>query len=256
MEKNLNAPANKENARNNNQTVTVPPVPTSADAATAGKKQAIPEAAKKLKKEGNGNLTSGVITGAATGVGALVGAVAGSFAANAINRHGSDEINPDDIIVTPESDDDDVQVTVVERPDGPTTTVTVTVEQGNRPEPAPAPVPEPEPEPAREIEVLGYEHINTEDGSEMDLVVLSVDGTEVGIVDVDMDGRADVMLADVNGDGVIDENEVVPIEGVDIAMVDLINAAPGADPMTPGEPQYAQADLDYTNDANVDMYFA
>lgn len=245
MEKHLNTPVGNASVTNRNHVV--PPVPSTS------KTPAIPEAAKKLKKEDNGSVVGGVITGAATGVGALVGAVAGSFAANAINKHNA-TTDPDDVVVTEVTDSqEEAEVVVVD--EIPAQAMEQPVQHPVRPQSTVVTVEVEEPvatdEPA--IEVIGYEHINTEDGTEMDLVVLSVDGAEVGVVDVDMDGRADVMLADVNGDGVIDENEIVSLEDVDIAMVDLMNAMPQSEP---NGFQYAQADQDYNNNANVDSFFA
>lgn len=101
-----------------------------------------------------------------------------------------------------------------------------------------------------EVEVVGYDRIDTQDGGQIDLAVVNYNGNEVGIIDLNLDGEADVMVCDVNNDGVIDENEVIDIHGQGLAMEPLQDAA-GFSPL------YAQNDLpDYVNDAEVDTYMA
>ncbi|MCM1111340.1 MAG: hypothetical protein NC336_09035 [Clostridium sp.] len=101
-----------------------------------------------------------------------------------------------------------------------------------------------------EVEVLGYDRITNEDGSQMDVAVVSVDGNEVGFIDVDLDGSADVIFCDVNQNGVIEEGEYEIIPDDSIAMQPLADAA-GFTPL------YAQNDMpDYVNDADVDTYMA
>lgn len=115
------------------------------------------------------------------------------------------------------------------------------------PQPAPAPEPQPEPEPA-EIEVVSYDRVTADDGSRMDVAVVSVDGREVGFIDADLDGEADLAVCDVNGNGVIEENEVEVVHGQGLAMRPLADAAGFS-------PELAQNDLpDYVNDADVDTY--
>lgn len=134
---------------------------------------------------------------------------------------------------------------------------------GSKPSTKPEPTPEPEkpepqkPEPTREpekptdeIEVIGYDRVTNEDGSQMDVAVLNVNGNEVGVVDVNLDGEADVIICDANQNGIIEEGEMQIIQGEGIAMQPFADAAGF-------KPQYAQNDLpDYVNDADVDTYMA
>lgn len=101
-----------------------------------------------------------------------------------------------------------------------------------------------------EIEVIGYDRVTNEDGSQMDVAILDVDGNEIGVVDVNLDGEADALICDINHNEVIEEGEMQVIQGESIEMQPLQEAA-GFDPL------YAQNDLpDYVNDANTDTYMA
>lgn len=142
----------------------------------------------------------------------------------------------------------------------------VTPETTSQPEPKPVSKPQPakpdqtEPiEPVEpvgplvhepEVEVVGYDRLTDEDGSQIDIAVLNVDGDEVGVLDANLDGEADLLINDANQDGVIDEGETQIVQGEGIAMQPFQDAV-GFDP------QYAQNDIpDYVNNADVDTYMA
>ncbi len=104
--------------------------------------------------------------------------------------------------------------------------------------------------PADEVEVIGYDRITNEEGNSMEIAVINVNGNEVGVIDVNLDGQADAIVCDVNGNGMIDEGEIQSVEGAGIAMQPFADAAGY-------NPQFAQNDLpDYVNDADVDTYMA
>ena len=67
-----------------------------------------------------------------------------------------------------------------------------------------------------QVRVLNYERVTMDDGSQMDVATVSINGQEAAIVDVDLDGWADGMIADVNGDGSISEDEITSFEGADV----------------------------------------
>lgn len=116
------------------------------------------------------------------------------------------------------------------------------------PTPQPQPQPEPDPQPEPSVEVLAYDRVTNEDGSQIDLAVLSVDGVAVGVLDADLDEEADVLITDLNQNEVIEEGEYEVVQGQGIAMQPMQEAA-GFNPL------YAQNDLpDYVNDADVDTY--
>lgn len=125
------------------------------------------------------------------------------------------------------------------------------------PEPEPTPTPEPEPtptpgpvDPTSEIEVLGYERVNNQDGTQSDIATVRVQDNIIGVVDADIDGKADVIICDVNNSGTLEQDEVQNVQSENIAMQPFQQAAGF-------QPDLAQNDLpDYDNNANVDEYMA
>ncbi len=125
------------------------------------------------------------------------------------------------------------------------------------PEPKPTPTPEPEPtptpgpvDPTSEIEVLGYERVNNQDGTQSDIATVRVQDNIIGVVDADIDGKADVIICDVNNSGTLEQDEVQNVQSENIAMQPFQEAAGF-------QPDLAQNDLpDYDNNANVDEYMA
>lgn len=125
------------------------------------------------------------------------------------------------------------------------------------PEPKPTPTPEPEPtptpgpvDPTSEIEVLGYERVNNQDGTQSDIATVRVQDNIIGVVDADIDGKADVIVCDVNNSGTLEQDEVQNVQSENIAMQPFQQAAGF-------QSDLAQNDLpDYDNNANVDEYMA
>lgn len=131
------------------------------------------------------------------------------------------------------------------------------------PDPEPAPSSKTEPTPQNnsvpdtpndtkddDVEVLSYDRMTDEDGNQMDIAVISMNGNEVAVVDANLDGEADALVCDINHNGVIEEGEVETVQGQGIAMKPLADAV-GFNPL------FAQNDLpDYVNDADVDNYMA
>ena len=123
------------------------------------------------------------------------------------------------------------------------------------PEPTPTPGPEPTPtpgpvDPTSEIEVLGYERVNNQDGTQSDIATVRVQDNIIGVVDADIDGKADVIICDVNNSGTLEQDEVQNVQSENIAMQPFQEAAGF-------QPDLAQNDIpDYDNNANVDDYMA
>lgn len=126
-----------------------------------------------------------------------------------------------------------------------------------KPEPqpeTPEPKPEPHPEPVTpdepgndELQVLGYETLHNEDGSQMDVAVVSIGGHAGMVADVDNNGVADTMVVDVNDNQQIEENEIFDISQTNVRMNDLEQMA--------GQDSVAQNDEpDYINDADINGY--
>lgn len=216
------------------------------------------------EKKKTSEVKSNVISGMSSTVGAAAGVVSGSVI--------SSKVNAAEIPVTPEEEQEvEVVSSQPSRPSGNTThhnptpapepapepTPAPTPEPDPRPEPEPTPepnpvIPEPEPTPDPEIEVVSYETVTNEDGSQIDVAVVNAQGQTVMIADVDQNGFADVMASDLNNNGQLDNGEIVDISDQNIAMQPLQEAANMG-----GNDMIAQNnDVDYINDANVDDYIA
>lgn len=213
-----------------------------------------------MKEETKKELKKNVVTGVSGVAGAAAGVVIGAA-------------------VTPEqAEAAEVEVEAVETPEEATSShsstahvshashaVTPEPEPEPTPEPKPTPTPEPEPtptpepeptptpgpvDPTSEIEVLGYERVNNQDGTQSDIATVRVQDNIIGVVDADIDGKADVIICDVNNSGTLEEDEVQNVQSENIAMQPFQQAAGF-------QPDLAQNDLpDYDNNANVDDYMA
>ena len=98
-----------------------------------------------------------------------------------------------------------------------------------------------------EVEILSYETISNEDGSQMDFAVVSVQ--QMGIIDVDQDGTADLIAVDANNSGQIDEDEIFDISSEGLSMQTLQDDYLAQNDSSMQGP-------DYINDGNVDNYMA
>jgi len=94
-----------------------------------------------------------------------------------------------------------------------------------------------------QIEVLEVSSSMTADGSVTNAAHMTVDGTDVYMVDVDGDRIMDVAVIDVDGDGMMNEeiDTIIPLEDQNITMNDVVavmnpdittGAEPAMDPMT------------------------
>lgn len=180
------------------------------------------------------------------GVSMAVGAVIGASGTSALadTLHGDVDVDP-----TPEPEPQPIPVPDPE----PTPEPEPQPDPKPTPEQDPIPVPEPTPGPEEEqfVTVLSYETIPGEDGNLMDVAIVDVNGTTAAIVDIDRDGTADALIADWDGNGVIDQNEVSPIECyVNMAELEANVATPTPDVYDP------IAQNDYNNHGDVNGYLA
>ena len=202
-----------------------------------------------MKEKKTSDVKSNVISGMSSTVGAAVGVVAGSII--------SSEVNAAEIPVTPEEEQDVEVVSSQPSKTGGSTpshnpTPHPTPEPATEPNPTPEPTPASEPRPESEIEVVSYETVTNEDGSQMDVAVVNAQGQAVMIADVDQNGLADIMASDLNYNGQLDNGEIVDVSDQNIAMQPLQDAA-----NMNGNNMVAQTgEPDYINDANVDDYIA
>lgn len=90
-----------------------------------------------------------------------------------------------------------------------------------------------------EVEVLGVQHIQTEEGQEIAVGGVSVEGHEIYVIDADLDGIGDAAITDLNGDGNISENEIQDISGQNVPMSNFEIPMTGAEDVAiGGEPDY------------------
>ena len=207
-----------------------------------------------MKEKKTSDVKSNVISGMSSTVGAAVGVVAGSIISSEVNAA---EIPAAEIPVTPEEEQDVEVVSSQPSNTGGSTpshnpTPHPTPEPATEPNPTPEPTPASEPRPVSEIEVVSYETVTNEDGSQMDVAVVNAQGQAVMIADVDQNGLADIMASDLNYNGQLDNGEIVDVSDQNIAMQPLQDAA-----NMNGNNMVAQTgEPDYINDANVDDYIA
>lgn len=124
----------------------------------------------------------------------------------------------------------------------------------------------PEPAPSSgddNVQVLGYQTVTGEDGSQADIAAVSVNGQTVMLADTTMDGYANIAAADANGNGQIDDGEMVDVTGQGIAMQpfkdgagEMVETNPEVDhPDVDSDPTLASnGEPDYVNDGNVDDF--
>ena len=102
------------------------------------------------------------------------------------------------------------------------------------------------------MNVIGYEVVQDEDGSEAAIATLEHNGQIIYIADTDNDGYANLMASDVNENGHFDQGEAIDITEDQMAMAPLQQAYE--------EGLIAQQEIDngpdYINDGNVDDYMA
>ena len=99
---------------------------------------------------------------------------------------------------------------------------------------------------------------NSNDEPQMDIAGVIVNGQETLVVDIDRDGIADAMVADMDNNGIITDNEVINIEEAGIRMEGLSMATTQATGVNEDATLLADNDPipDYINDADVTGYMA
>ena len=100
-----------------------------------------------------------------------------------------------------------------------------------------------------EVQIVGVEQVTLDDGSTVTAGQMVIDGQDVILVDVDQDGEFDLLMADANNNGVIDEEEVVVIQGEGVMVSHL------QQPDNSLQTDDLYSDLpDYANDADVNSF--
>lgn len=207
------------------------------------------------RREGGANP---FVVGASTAAGAVLGTIAGAFASQELHAMERDDLagvyHGDDV----EDTDGQVEVVDVEVENHDTMPDYVNdahggsdyVPQAHQYHGAGQHVdPVPQPDDTQDIEVISYERMTTDDGQMMDLAIVEHDGLQMAVVDVDLDGYADVVFADYNNDGEVTDDEYHLQDGT-LSMQPMQDAV-GFDPG-----YCADETPDYVNDADVDNYLA
>lgn len=110
---------------------------------------------------------------------------------------------------------------------------------------------------APDIQVLDCGTMYDDQGNPAEVAVLSVDGHQAAVIDIDMDGEADVIAVDINDNMILDEGEAAYVSDEHIVMSPLQHAAEAGSALNDMSEDMAQDDCpDYTNDANVDVFMA
>ncbi len=193
-----------------------------------------------MKKQGK----SAVKEDLATGMSSAAGATAGVFIGNLV----SEELMAKDEIKAEVLEEGKLTPSQQEEPD----VVAVEVEQTYT-------EPEPKEQTQRgnvaaeddynpEVAVVGYEKVSFENGQEMEVATVSVDGEQIAILDVNMDGKADLMARDYNNNGELEDGEVENIQQVNLSMSNFKSAAIAESSMLLADNE------DYVNDADIDSY--
>lgn len=201
-----------------------------------------------MKKKNNFTTSGNVAAGFSTAGGAAVGVAAGSMVAHeayAETPEGKVEVeNVEPATAKPQTQpkpDKEVQPEPTPMP----------TPEPDKPAPTPEPI-KPESDPEPEARVVDYQTVTNEDGSQMDVAVIAVNDQAFVVADVDMDGTADVLVADLNGNNQVDEDEIADIsdQGVDMSLIkdEFESNAMGEIVQNDGP--------DYINDADVNDYMA
>lgn len=210
------------------------------------------------KKDLNPEVKANIVSGMSSAVGSLAGVVAGSMATQNANA-AETETSTEEVVeettqagqvtgTASEATENHVVVEVVDEPENDDDVNVISTEPD---EVQIVQVDNP-------IEANDVEHAETrietmtlDNGQQVDVTAIDVEGQMVGIADLGQDGVADIAFSDYNGDGEIGEEEVEDISEQGIEMQSLLNEANTDEGLT------AQVtETDYVNDANVDMYYA
>ena len=192
-----------------------------------------------MKQETKNSIKSDVLTGMSSSVGTTIGMVAGSAITTEMKAE----------VVIPEPDEPAVTEPVEPAVTEPCENDQVVVQEADPSKPIETGLDNCSSEP--DLLVLGYETVTGENGEQADLALVSMEGQEMVIADVDMDGEADLVASDLNGDGTLSNDEFMDVSGQGLAMATFQDYTM----MEDGHALMAQNE-DYINNADVDEYMA
>lgn len=98
-----------------------------------------------------------------------------------------------------------------------------------------------------DVQIVSVEHIEAEDGSLIPVGIGEMNGQNAVFADTDKDGLIDTVMVDLNGNGQVDEGEIIELENPHLSIEDM---------QTSIQAETDEADLypdmpDYTNDADT-----
>ena len=105
------------------------------------------------------------------------------------------------------------------------------------------------------VQILGIHEATLENGTEVTMGQLAVEGQDVIVVDIDQDGTFDALIVDANGDGQIDSNEIQDIQG-DGLTVDALQQQMDAQDAQINNYLADDTQPDYINDADATGFSA
>ena len=107
-----------------------------------------------------------------------------------------------------------------------------------------------------EVRILGVEVVEGPDGSDMIVGGMAVDGQEILLVDIDADGTFDVVAADFNRNGVLDDDEYANVEELFGGKVTVQEMQEAMEQQNALDDAMAHLDEtpDYMSNANVDDF--
>lgn len=197
-----------------------------------------------MKKNENNEVKANVASGMSSAIGAAAGVLAGSLISNDLH---ATEVDEGHLV------EEDVEVVTIENHSvaGPETEE-IQIISSDPTQPSASITPEVDGQEEPRIQVLSYDTLLTDDGTEVDVALVDIEGQVIAFGDMNQDGIADIAFSDLNGNCIPEPNEIEDVSGWGISMNMLHDAVTDTDCLLMAQ----TADIDYTNDANVDAYYA
>lgn len=208
------------------------------------------ELENEQQTKNNGNAAVGV----STAVGATAGIIGGNFISGKVNAAEPEEAEE------ATDNEEQAQAEAAKTASNTASSHSTVQPQAQTPEPVatPEPSPEaetpaPEPQPAvPDVQIVDYQTVVNDNGTPVDVAVLTVDGHQGVAVDYNQTGEIDVVAVDLNDNDQLDNGEAAYVADQHIPMEPLREAFEDS-----SLNDVAQDDGgDYVNDGDVDAYMA
>lgn len=154
--------------------------------------------------------------------------------------------NPNDITINIQIDGNAVHTTIGDKPVEPEVELINASQEINTGGDTPAE--------GMEVTFEGYEQVAGPGGEEVGVLGLTIEGQEVAMLDVDGDNQFDYAIADVNGDGEIQQGEVLDLNTGEAVDFDSLGVTDGMeDPTLTADAGDIDLGADFINDADVQL---